>query len=89
MSEKEVLYQILNREISNFLSKINPAFRMFSSTLTNYVIDFVEPYVNAFTNSDGNINTKAASGYLKEEVSDKIEAFMKKFEAEKDNGSNK
>jgi hypothetical protein len=82
MSEKDILYQVLNREVSNLLSRVNPAFRMFSSTITTYLINFVDPYVDAFTNVDGNINTKAASGFLKEEVSEKIEAFMQKFEKE-------
>lgn len=81
-TEKELLQQVLNREISNMLSNINPAFRMFSSTITNYLMNFIDPYVDAFTNSDGELNTKAASGFIKQEVSEKVEAFMKKFEAE-------
>jgi hypothetical protein len=88
ISEKELLQQVLNREISNLLSSINPAFRMFSGTLTNYIMDFINPYVDAFTNADGEINKPAASGFLKQEVNEKVEAFMKKFEAEseKNNG---
>lgn len=82
MSEKDLLYQFLNREISNFLGAINPAFRMFSSTVTNYLMDFIDPYVTAFTNNDGEINKKAAKGFIKEEVNAKVEAFMKKFESE-------
>jgi hypothetical protein len=81
-SEKDILQQVLNREISNLLTNINPAFRMFSSTITNYLMDFIDPYVDAFTNSDGELNTKAASGFVKQEVNEKVEAFMKKFEAE-------
>ena len=82
MTEKELLYQVLNREVINLVNSLNPAFRVFSSTITNYLINFIDPYVDAFTNIDGNINTKAAAGYIKEEVSEKVEAFMKKFEEE-------
>ena len=78
MSEKELLFQILNREVSNIISSINPAFRMFSTSITNYIINFIEPYVNAFTNTDGEINKKAAEGFIKQEVNEKVEAFMKK-----------
>ena len=82
MNEKELLYQVINREVSNLISSFNPAFRMFSSTITTYLINFIDPYVDAFTNNDGNINTKAANQFIKQEVSDKVDAFMKKFEAE-------
>lgn len=82
MNEKELLYQVLNREISNILGRMNPAFRMFSSTIATYIINFLDPYVDAFTSPEGDINTKAAKGFIKEEVNAKVEAFMKKFEAE-------
>lgn len=82
MNEKDLFYQVLSREVSNFLGSINPAFRMFSSTVTNYLINFIEPYVNAFTNIDGEINTKAASKFVEQEVSEKVKAFIDKFEAE-------
>jgi hypothetical protein len=81
-SEKDILQQVLNREVSNILTNINPAFRMFSSTITNYLMNFIEPYVDAFTNSDGELNTKAAGGFVKQEVGEKVEAFMRKFEEE-------
>jgi len=83
MSDKEVLAQMLNREIGNLLGNINPVFKMFSSTISNYVMSFLNPYIDAFTNpDDSHINTKAASAYLKEETSTKIEEFMKKFNEE-------
>jgi hypothetical protein len=59
---------------------------MFSSTVTNSLMDMVEPYLNAFTNPDTNkINTKAAGAYLKEETNKKIEDFMKRFEEQSRN----
>jgi hypothetical protein len=86
MSEKELLAQMLNRYIGNILGSFNPAFRMFSSTVTNSLMDMVEPYLNAFTNPDTNkINTKAAGAYLKEETNKKIEDFMKRFEEQSKN----
>ena len=88
MTEKDLLYQVLNREISNFLSSINPAFRMFSTTVTTYLMNFIDPYVDAFTNTDGEINTKAAKGFIKQEVNSKVEEFMKKFEAESNSNYN-
>lgn len=87
MSEREILEQVLGRYIGNILSGINPAFRMFSSTVTKAAMDMIDPYLSAFTNPDTDkINTKAASAYLKEETNRKIEEFMKRFEAESGNG---
>jgi hypothetical protein len=80
MSEKQILEQILGRYVSNILGSFNPTFRMFSSSVTNSIMDMLDPYLNAFTNSDTNkINTKAAEAYMKEETNKKIEEFMKKF----------
>jgi hypothetical protein len=87
-SEKEILRQFVQRTVGNLLGSFNPGFRMFASTLTNYVMDYIDPYLAAFTNPDtSKINTKAASAYLKEETNKKIEEFMKRFEDEA-NGTN-
>jgi hypothetical protein len=56
---------------------------MFSGTLTNYAMEYLEPYISGFMNPDTeHINTKAATAYLKEETNKKIEDFMKRFESE-------
>lgn len=63
MTEKEILYQIIEREISNILGAINPSFRIFSDSLTSFAINFIDPYVDAFTKGSfptAKINTTAA-----------------------------
>lgn len=83
MTDKELLYQMINRAIGNTLSNINPSLKMFSSSLTRYAINFMEPYIDAFTNEDnGELNTKAAAAFTKQEINSKIDDFMKKFESE-------
>lgn len=82
-NDKELLAQILGREIDNILGRVSPAFRMFTPTVTGAVMNFIDPYIDAFMSPDEKtINTKAATGYLKEEAARKIEDFMKRFEAE-------
>jgi ABC-type tungstate transport system permease subunit len=74
---------MINRSINNTLSSLNPSLRMFSGTLTNYAMEFLEPYISGFINPDTEkINTKAATAFMKEETNKKIEEFMKKFENE-------
>ena len=86
MEDKQLLYQMIERSIDNALTAISPGLRVFSSSLTNYAVKFIEPYVNAFLNPDTEkLNTKAAGAYLKEETNKKIEEFMKRFEKEQGN----
>jgi hypothetical protein len=83
MNDRELLRQMLQRSINNTLSSLNPGLRMLSGTITNYTMEFLEPYIGGFMNPDtDHINTKAATAYLKEETNKKIEDFMKRFETE-------
>lgn len=82
MDEKEILAQMINRSISNILGNVAPSLRIFSGSLTKYAMEFLDPYLNAFMNTDGEINKEAAVAFTKQEVSEKIDDFMKKFEAE-------
>ena len=80
MTDKELLAQVIQRSIDNVLNAVNPTFRMFSPTLTNYAMSFLDPYINAFMNPGTEIiNTDAAEAFLREETSRKIEEFMKRF----------
>jgi hypothetical protein len=87
MDDRELLKQMVQRSINNTLNSVNPGLRMFSGTLTNYAMEFLEPYIAGFTNPDtDHINTSAATAFLKEETNKKIEDFMKRFESESKNG---
>jgi hypothetical protein len=86
MNERELLKQMLQRSINNTLNSISPGLRVFSGSLTNYAMEFLEPYIEGFTNPNtDHINTKAATAFLKEETNKKIEDFMKRFESESKN----
>jgi hypothetical protein len=83
MTERDLLEQMIQRSINNTLNSLNPGLRMFSGTMTQYAMEFLEPYIAGFTNPDTDkINTKAATAFMKEETNKKIEDFMKKFEKE-------
>lgn len=86
MSDKDLLKQMLQREIVNLVEVAAPQFRMFSGMAANYVFEFIEPYVDAFLSpDDGSLNKKAASAYLKKETNEKIDKFLKEFENEQNN----
>jgi len=84
MTEKELLYQVLNREVSNILGAVNPAFKMFSPSATKYIMTLFNDYIDAFIGVDNKINTEAAGAFMKEEINRKVEAFMTKFESKRD-----
>lgn len=84
MSEKELLYQVISREVENMLGSINPAFRMFNNVAVNYVINIIDPYIDAFiaNDKDHKINTDAVGSFLKTEINEKVDNFMKNFKEE-------
>lgn len=84
MSEKELLFQLLTREISNLMG--DSSLRIFAPNITKFLMTTFDQYIDAFIGVDEKINTKAAGEFLKEEVSQRIDLFMKKYDAaEKDN----
>lgn len=85
LNDKNILYQMLGREVGNILASINPSFRMFTNVATNYIINIIDPYVEAFLSNGSEINTKAAGTFIKEEINQKVDEFMKRFEAEAKN----
>lgn len=82
MTDKELLHQMLQREVINLIESAAPQFRMFSGIASDYVFNLIEPYVDAFLSpDDGSLNKKAASAFLKQETNEKIDRFLKDFES--------
>jgi hypothetical protein len=82
MSDKDLVKQMLQREIGNLIESAAPQFRMFSGAVSEYVFEYIEPYVDAFLSpDDGSLNKKAATAYLKQETNEKIDKFLKEFES--------
>jgi hypothetical protein len=83
MTDKELLRQMLQREIVNLVENAAPQFKMFSGMAANFVFDYIEPYVDAFLSpDDGALNKRAAGAFLKQETNEKIDKFLKEFEEE-------
>jgi hypothetical protein len=81
MTDKEILYQMLQREVTSIIESIIPQFKMFSGVASNYIIELIDPYISAFMSpDDGKLNQKAASEFLKQEANEKINKFLKDFE---------
>jgi hypothetical protein len=82
MTDKELLHQMLQREVVNLIESAAPQFRMFSGIASDYVFNLIEPYVDAFLSpDDGSLNKKAATAFLKQETNEKIDRFLKDFES--------
>jgi hypothetical protein len=86
MNDKEIFYQILEREIDNLIISFNnPLLNMFSEPAKHYVERLIDPYINAFIEPPKNeLNVDMASEFLKEEANDKINSFKNKFNKMKD-----
>lgn len=82
-SDKEILFQMLNREVDNILMNFGPFGNLAAGPVKKYLYEMVSPYVDAFLNSNESLNTSAATEFTKEQVNDKVDAFLKKFNAER------
>ena len=76
--DKEILYNIVRREIENLMADF-PVLNMFSDTVSDYVIRYIDPYISAFM-KNGKINTEQLTAFTKQEVNEKIEKFKKEYE---------
>ena len=87
ISDKEVLYSMVRREISNLLRGV-PIFSAFEGTISSFVIQLIDPYINAFIGEDNTINTEQLSSFVSEEVLNKINTFKEKYNNRKEGDNN-
>ncbi len=89
MEDKEILFQMIFREVDKILANFNPAVRLMAEPIKGFVYNFLDPYVSAFFNlGTTNINTEAASTFIQQEATNKIADFVKDFEkAKKEHGN--
>lgn len=86
MTDREIIMQMLNREIDNIIARINnPVLSVFSEPVKRYAESILSPYIDAFTDKKtGDVNSDMASEFVKEELNSKVEDFKKRFESRKD-----
>lgn len=87
MTDKEILYNVIDRYVDNILRQ-NPSLGMFSGIIKRWIINYIDPYVNLFIEDD-NLQVEMASGFVKQELTNKIDIFKKNFKEMKDNEENK
>lgn len=78
ISDKDILYSMVRREISNLLQGI-PIFSAFEGTISSFVIQWMDPYISAFIGDDNQINTEQLSAFVSEEVTNKINQFKERY----------
>ena len=87
MTDKELFYSVLGREIDNLLS-INPALSFLGTAIKNYVFNYIDSYIDFFM-TGGKLETDMAAAFIEDEMSKKIESFKNKFQQEKNNEKEK
>lgn len=78
ISDKDILYSMVRREISNLLQGI-PIFSAFEGTISSFVIQWMDPYISAFIGDDNQINTEQLSAFVSEEMTNKINEFKERY----------
>lgn len=87
MTDKDILYTMLSREIENTLTKFAPSFRVFADNITMRIIKYIDPYVDLFLTSEKTIDTDLAQAFIDESIDDKMNSFIKKFQVMKTRSS--
>lgn len=84
--DKEVVYNVLAREIHNILQNI-PMAGLFENAIINYVFNFAEPYINAFSapTDRKKVDIDQLSNYASYEIKNRVEDF-KKSQQQQSNG---
>lgn len=79
MTDKDILYTVLSREVDNILSNFAPTLRMFSDNITMKIIRYIDPYVDKFLTPAQSIDTDMAKAFIDKEVKDRMESFIAEF----------
>ena len=78
--DKQVLYNVIEREVHNIIAANFPVLGLFEGTITNYILSYIDPYVNAFIEGpQQHLNIEQLSAFTQAEVSDKIARFKKSY----------
>lgn len=87
MNDKEILYNILSRELDNLIAKYPVAY-LFKDNIKSWVFNYIEPYMNFFMEGE-RMDVEMASSFVEEELTNKLAAFKAKFKEAHDNEENK
>ena len=74
---KSIFYNILRRELDNFLSKTS-LFWTFRDSIFQVVVNYIDPYVNAFIER-GTLNIDIGADFAAKELDSKIQKFKQKY----------
>ena len=81
ISDKQVLYSLISRE---------PFLGLFEDSITGFLLQIIDPYINAFIGNDNRINSEQLSKFVSQEAVEKIQAFKEKYERKaEENNENK
>lgn len=81
-SDKQVLYNVIEREVHNFVMNF-PILGMFEGTIVNYILNYIDPYVNAFIEGPHQrLDIEQLSSFTESEVANKIARFKESYKQE-------
>lgn len=79
-NDKQILYNVITREVHNLVQGI-PMLGLFENAIANYIIKYIDPYVNAFTEG-GTLDIDQLSSFTSQELNNKIAEFKKSYKKE-------
>jgi len=80
VTDSEIIFQILNREIDNILVQFGPLGNLVSGYAKSAIHDILSPYIEALS-KDKKLDTEVATAFAKSQINEKVDKFMTEFEA--------
>ena len=76
-SNKDIFYNILKRELDNFLSK-TPLFWTFRDSIFQLLVNYIDPYVNTLIDG-ATLNIYMGADFAAKELDSKIQKFKEEY----------
>lgn len=81
ISDRQVLYNMIERTIHNY-TKNTPLLAVFEGTIVNYIINFVDPYLDVFSDETNHIDIDQLADYTSYEIQERIKKFKENYTKE-------
>lgn len=85
-SEKQIVYNILKRYIDNLCGK-TPLFWAFKDLIFQYLINYIDPYLDAFM-ENGKLDIDMTADFAAKELNHKLQEFKQAYKTEHENKDN-
>lgn len=79
--ERQVIYNMIERTVHNHIQGM-PVLSVFEGNVVNYIIRFINPYLDVFSDEQDHLDIDQLADYTSYEVNEKIKRFKENYKRE-------